>query len=330
MLQQTQVSRVAERFPRFLTRFPTVRSLAASSLDEVLSEWEGLGYYRRARLLHRAARTIVERHGGRIPSEVSHLRDLPGIGPYTAGAVASIAFGRREAIVDGNVARVLIRLAGRPVAADDPEAVRRCWGEARDLVQAATDPGTLNEAMMELGATVCTPRAPSCEACPVAGDCRARRQGLEGRIPLPKDRARRRRIVHHVLLLPPHHEGRRRLATVRRRPEEGLWASMWEFPTIESPRRLRIPTIAKRLGVRSEEVRPLDRFVHKTTHRDVEFVVLEVAAPPEPSGLGKVARLTLERLGDLAMSVPQRRIADGLAGRWSNAASQRSSRCAGG
>lgn len=326
MLQQTQVSRVAERFPRFVARFPSIRALAASTLEEVLQEWEGMGYYRRARLLHAAARAIVQHHRGRVPSDVGELRSLPGVGPYTAGAVASIAFGRREAIVDGNVARVLIRIAGRPVAADEPEAIGWCWSRSRELVLEASDPGSLNESLMELGATVCTPRSPSCSDCPISSRCVARREGTPERLPLPKRRPRRTRLVQHVLLAPPRREGRRLLATVRRRAPEGLWGGMWEFPTIESPRRLQARTIAKRLGVAVGTLRRIESFPHATTHRDVEFVVFELASAPPSSAFDGVDRIEFDRLREIAMSVPQRRIAEDFVSRWRPSASQTSSR----
>jgi A/G-specific adenine glycosylase len=322
MLQQTQVARVAERFPRFVARFPSVRSLASSPIDEVLQEWEGLGYYRRARLLHAAARVIVERHGGRVPSEAEALRSLPGVGPYTAGAVASLAFGRTAAIVDGNVARVLIRLSGRALATDDAEAVRWCWDRSRSLVEAAADPAVLNESLMELGATVCTPRSPSCERCPLASACSARRRGAADRIPLPKSRPTRTRVVHHVLLLPPRRRRQGLSAPVRQRPETGLWASMWEFPAIESARRLQTRTIARRLGLPAAALRRLEAFKHATTHRDVEFVVLELdpavegSREPDPASLGPLSFHPIEHLGELAMSVPQRRIAESYAARF--------------
>jgi len=314
MLQQTQVARVAERFPRFMRRFPSARTLAASPLDDVLQEWEGLGYYRRARLLHEAARRIVERHGGRVPADEADLRDLPGVGAYTAGAVASIAHGRPAAIVDGNVLRVLVRVAGREVAADDPGTIRWCWSRSREIVEAARSPATLNEGLMELGATVCTPRGPACGDCPLADRCVARAKGDPESLPLPKRRPRRIRLVHHVLLLPPRGSGSGRLVAVRRRPETGLWASMWEFPSIETPRRMRRRTIADRLGVAESEVRRLDLLRHATTHRDLEFVVLRVPLPsPEAvRDLGELVYVPETRLAELAMSVPQRRIADAM------------------
>ncbi len=316
MLQQTQVSRVADRFPRFVGRFPTIQDLASSPIDDVLQEWEGLGYYRRARLLHAAAGAIVERHGGRVPSDAAKLRALPGVGPYTAGAVASLAFGRREAIVDGNVGRVLIRLAGKEASIDDPKTLRWCWSRSRELVEAAADPAVLNEGLMELGATICTPRSPSCGSCPVAGHCKARRLAIQDRIPVAKRRPSRRQVVHHVLVLPPKRRGTRMLATVQRRAPNGLWASMWEFPTVETDRPLQARTFSRRLGLAAGDLRRMESFSHATTHREVRFVVFEAISQRSPTFEREVSLIEVERLGELAMSVPQRRIADAWAARW--------------
>ncbi len=171
MLQQTQVGRVLEKYGPFLRRFPTVRALAAADEQEVLAAWSGLGYYRRARLLHCAARAIVERHRGRIPDDAAALRALPGVGRYTAGAIASIVFGRAEPIVDGNVRRVLLRIEGRAVRAKRDGNDGWCWDQAGRLVKSAASPAVFNEALMELGATVCVPRGPKCVACPIAAWC---------------------------------------------------------------------------------------------------------------------------------------------------------------
>jgi A/G-specific adenine glycosylase len=179
MLQQTQVARVIEKFAAFLARFPTVRALAAASEDDVLAAWTGLGYYRRARLLHACAKRIVERHAGQIPAEIAALRELPGIGAYTAGAIASLAFAKPEPLVDTNVSRVLLRIAGKQLAVSDKAASAWAWEQARDLVHVAAEargtpllrarnrPGAWNEALMELGATVCTLPTPRCVLCSV-------------------------------------------------------------------------------------------------------------------------------------------------------------------
>ena len=183
MLQQTRVDTVVPYFQRFMKRFPNVSALAAADLDDVLQLWSGLGYYRRARQLHLTAREVTAHHGGVFPAEAPELRALSGIGAYTAGAISSIAYGRREALVDGNVARVLARLEGIDDPIKSPEVVRRLWATAARLVP-DDRPGRFNEALMELGATVCTPRDPRCDTCPVERFCAARAAGREREIPV--------------------------------------------------------------------------------------------------------------------------------------------------
>ena len=173
MLQQTRVDTVIPYFDRFLARFPTPAVLAASSEDEVMSAWSGLGYYRRARLLHAGVREVVARYAGRVPEGTEERRPLPGVGAYTCGAIGSIAFDREEPLVDGNVARVLARLEliETPLGRADTE--KRLWASATALVRGPR-PGALNQALMELGAIVCTPTNPRCDSCPLRSECRAR------------------------------------------------------------------------------------------------------------------------------------------------------------
>lgn len=228
MLQQTQVATVLGHYRRWMQRFPDVRALAAAEEADVLHAWQGLGYYSRARSLLSGARAVVERHGGRLPDEVAALRALPGIGPYSAGAIASIAFGKREPVVDGNVKRVLCRLhalRGDPSRAPLAGAL---WELARELVP-DDRPGDLNQALMELGATICTPRAPRCDACPIADTCRARGEGSAGELPeLPRRQPPERvRMVAAVIC-------RARRVLVSRLPDAApRWAGMWQFPNVE-------------------------------------------------------------------------------------------------
>ena len=244
MLQQTRVETVIPYYRRWLRRFPGWDALAGAGEDEVLREWKGLGYYRRARNLHRAARVVRERFGGELPEEPSELRELPGVGEYTAGAVASIAFGRAVPAVDGNVRRVLCRLF-------DLEAptAGRLREEAARLVDPGR-PGDFNEAMMELGATVCTPRSPGCGGCPVRGWCRARVAGTVAERPerRPRRKVRRVEYVAAVVVVGAPEAGEpvgpaspARLGggppavttLLRKRPDSGLLAGMWEFPSME-------------------------------------------------------------------------------------------------
>jgi len=274
MLQQTQVARVAERYPAFLERFPTPAAMADATDDDVLALWSGLGYYGWARRLRAAAVAIRDDHGGEVPAESAVLRRLPGVGPYTAGAIASIVFGERTPIVDGNVERVVARLDLREDA-PSPAETKRTWARARDLVDAADEPGVLNEALMELGATVCTPAAPRCDACPVAAACCARAAGRTGEIPRPKIRSVRTRLHAHAVVIE-----RRGRILLERRPDRGLWAGLWQVPTIEGEAPPGPEDLRAALPIAVATLEPLGRFEFVTTHRLVAFEVLR--AEPRP------------------------------------------------
>ena len=266
LLQQTQVVRVAERFPEFVRLFPTPRAMVRLGERAVLQAWRGMGYYRRARSLHAAAVEIVARHGGRVPSDPESLRELPGVGRYTAGAVASIGFGLAEPIVDGNVTRVLSRLANRLDRADDRDGQAWCWEEATRLARAAREPGVANEALMELGATVCTPIGPACGACPLRSICGARRAGTQHRIPPAKTKLARKPLLLHALV--DAHGG---LVAMTER-QEGLWRGLLMPPLIEAeaeltPGRLKAISGASWIGPSRATVE------FATTHRQVRFVV---------------------------------------------------------
>ncbi|HEX6835169.1 MAG TPA: A/G-specific adenine glycosylase [Polyangia bacterium] len=227
MLQQTRVETVTPYFERWMRRFPTVGALAEAPLDDVLSQWAGLGYYARARNLHAAARDVVAGYGGAFPSTVAGLRELRGIGDYTAGAIASIAFGEAAPIVDGNVVRVLARVDALDGAADDPALKKRVWQRAAELVacDGGGDPGDFNQAMMELGATVCTPSSPGCSRCPLVASCAARAADAAAAYPAPKTK-KAPRVVDAVAVL-VERDGKLLLV---RRPPTGLWGGLWEPP----------------------------------------------------------------------------------------------------
>lgn len=234
MLQQTQVRTVIPYWERWMRELPDVEALARAEEDQVLKLWEGLGYYRRARHLQAAARLIVERHRGRFPRRPAEIQALPGVGRYTAGAVASIAFNQPEPILDGNVVRVLTRLGA---LVGDPRGAPlrdRLWRIAKHLVQAAADEGRpeacsqLNQALMELGAIVCLPSGPQCELCPVRTHCRARAKGRQQDFPMLPARPPPVPVRMIVVVLT---RGAR--FWVRRRPLEGVNAGLWEFPSVE-------------------------------------------------------------------------------------------------
>jgi A/G-specific adenine glycosylase len=224
MLQQTRVETVRERFPAFLASFPTVEALAAAPEGQVLKAWEGLGYYARARNLRRAAQAVRDVHGGRLPSNEAGLRELPGFGPYTAAAVASIAFGRPAAVVDGNVVRVLSRLLddhGDVAASATKVRLQR----AADVLVDPARPGDWNQAIMDLGSTVCAPREPRCPLCPWAGACAARAAGTAADLPVKKKKGP---TPHHDIAAGLVWKGDAIL--IGRRPAKGLLGGVWEFP----------------------------------------------------------------------------------------------------
>ena len=259
MLQQTQVATVIPYFERFLARFPDIATLAAADADEVLRLWSGLGYYARARNLHRAAQAIVERHGGLFPLEVGAAQELPGIGRSTAAAIVAFATGRRHAILDGNVKRVLARCFGVEGAVDSAPVLARLWALSESLVPAG-GVEAYTQGLMDLGATVCTRSRPACESCPLESDCVARREGATDRLPGRKNSrpAREREVAMLVIVC-------RGEVLVEKRPATGIWGGLWSLP--EAPAG---DDAAKRVrrdyGLRVESVEELEPFRHAFTH----------------------------------------------------------------
>ena len=259
MSQQTRAETVAPYLARFLQRFPTPLQLAEASEQEVLFVWRGLGYYRRAVHLRQAAAEIVRRHGGAVPADPVALRALPGVGPYVAGAVGSLAFGRDEPAVDANVARVLARLFDLRVAVDSPQGRREVDRLAR-LTLPPGRAGEWNEALMDLGALVCVARAPRCALCPVQAFCRGRRAGDPAALPVRRPpRAVAEVPVASVLAWRGEH------VAVRPRPPGGLLAGLWEFLTLEGADTA--SAVASAYGLRLEDVRVLPPFRYAFTHR---------------------------------------------------------------
>jgi A/G-specific adenine glycosylase len=273
LLQRTRVASGVPYYERFLARFPDVGALAAASLDDVLRVWEGLGFYRRARHLHEAARAIVARQGGRVPEDAAALARLPGVGPYTAGAVASVAYGQRVPAIDGNAMRVLARLYRIEEDVARGPGRRILQGIGADLVPAER-PGAFNQALMELGATVCTPTSPSCGDCPLEDLCLAHSASLEESLPR-RTSARRppRAAVAFVLLT----SGDRVLLI--RRPSSGLLGGLWSLPGGEVPGR-NGRTALRRLvraqtGLRIDLGEAIGRVDHVFSHRRWSGPILE-------------------------------------------------------
>jgi A/G-specific adenine glycosylase len=226
MLQQTQVATVRDYFTRFVQRFPTIEALAAADEQDVFRAWEGLGYYRRARQMHAAAKTIVREHGGEFPSQVESIIRLPGIGRYTAGAIASIAFDRPAPILEANTERLYARLVayrGDPATSDGK---RTLWAVAESLVP-QKGAGEFNQALMELGSLICTPREPRCDACPVADLCAAHVRNLSDKIPPPK-RRQEYESVHEAAVV-VRKNGK---LLLRQCGERERWAGLWDFPRV--------------------------------------------------------------------------------------------------
>jgi len=276
MLQQTRVETVERYWTGFLARFPDVGTLAAADTDEVLAAWSGLGYYRRARLLHRGAQVVAASFGAKLPTTADGLREIPGIGPYTAGAIAAIAYDEPAPLVDGNVARVLSRL----VAERDPKAQLATapwlWTACAEILRHGS-PRILGQALMELGATICTPRSPKCDACPLSHACRANAEDATAEIPAVRERvAQPTEQWWGVAIV---HDGATLLV---RREDTGLLARMWCLPLLprsesdEAPERAAITTVtgAKLGALRSAET-PV---VHVFTHRRWEVRVVVAKA----------------------------------------------------
>jgi A/G-specific adenine glycosylase len=281
MLQQTRVETALPYYDTFLERFPTPASLARARPEAVLRAWSGLGYYRRARHLQAAARMVTRDHGGRV--DPATFGDLPGVGRYTEGAVLSIAFDRRRAVLDGNVARVVSRLFAEPAAVRDPRGAQRLWALATHLLP-MRGAGEWNQAIMELGARVCTPRSPRCAECPVAAGCRARALGQVEAFPPVTARPRTVAIRRAVALL----ERDGRMLVVRRRG--ALLDGMWEPPGVELERDAPAGPALRRalaaLGLRVRLEPSGERVKHVITHRAIEVEVWRARPARLPRGPG--------------------------------------------
>ena len=225
MLQQTQVATVIPYYERWLKVFPSLTSLAEAPLSRALELWAGLGYYRRVRMLHRAAQLVRKKLGGKIPQTAQGLRELPGIGRYTAGAIASIALGEKTPVLDGNVIRILSRIFAIPQSVDLPATMEKLWSLAASLLP-DRNPGDLNQALMELGATVCFPLTPQCPRCPMNKVCVARRKGKELFYPVRSKRDRYEKLRMASLVL----RNSRNEVWLEKQPEHGRWGGLWMFP----------------------------------------------------------------------------------------------------
>ena len=266
MLQQTQVSTVLGYFARFLARFPTVRELAAGTEDEVFGLWSGLGYYSRARNMHRCAQEVVARFGGEFPRTAAELVTLPGIGRSTAAAIAAFCFGERVAILDGNVKRVLTRVLGFGGDLSSGAQERALWDLATQLLPPAArkeDIASYTQGLMDLGATVCLPRRPSCMICPVQADCVARREGDPERYPVKTRKLKRSAQSLWVLLARDGGGG----VWLEKRPATGIWAGLYCLPVFDSREAL-VEALPAAAAAKAQDLPP---FVHVLTHKDLHL-----------------------------------------------------------
>jgi A/G-specific adenine glycosylase len=302
MLQQTTVVTVGPYFADFLTRWPTVQALAAAPLDAVLTAWAGLGYYARARNLHRCAQVVAAEFGGVFPDSEDELQKLPGVGPYTAAAIAAIAFGRRAVVVDGNVERVVARLfqVETPLPAGKTE-LRRLAATLTPDARA----GDFAQAMMDLGATVCLPRGPKCLLCPLETDCRARKAGVEQELPRRQPKAAKptRRAVAFWVLGPGGE------LLLRRRPEKGLLGGMMEVPSTPWNAEACSAAEARRAAPLEAAWRELPGQVrHTFTHFHFEVTVWAARSATAAAECGRW--VPLDRLADEAIPTVMRKIID--------------------
>jgi A/G-specific adenine glycosylase len=303
MLQQTQVSTVIPYYDRFLAAFPDVAGLAAAPIERVLEIWSGLGYYRRAHLLHRAAETIVDEHAGAFPRDVEAIAALPGIGRSTAAAIAAFAFGARGAILDGNVKRVLARHAGIEGFPGDAKVERSLWRHAEALLP-DRDIETYTQAMMDLGATVCLKRSPRCDACPVASDCVGRRESRIDALPAPRPKRALPQRAVSVLLLQRQGE-----VLLEKRPATGIWAGLWSLPEVALDADI-VAHCRARFAAEVAPQPPLPAIEHGFTHFRLTLhprpcAVLRLGGRAEEPG---VVWLALTEVGGAALPAPIKKL----------------------
>ncbi len=297
MLQQTRVKTVLDYYPRFLRKYPTVEKLARADVSDVLGSWSGLGYYRRARALHAGAREVVERYGGKLPADAARLREISGIGPYTAGAISSIAFGAKEPLVDGNVARVLARIFAETIDVRSPAGTKRMWALASELVP-DEDPGRFNESLMELGATVCVPGEPRCGDCPVRDLCDGHARGLAAELPVLKKKKPPREIDMVALVA---RRGSRLL--LGRRRADGLFGGLWEPPMIEiAEGATHQKLLGGLVGSTLVELKVAGEQTHVLTHRKIRITIATGRLSREPSASGGASYERFEWRGDSELS----------------------------
>ena len=314
MLQQTRVESVIPYFERWMERFPTLESLAAASQHEVLATWEGLGYYSRARNLQRAAQIVMDEYDGKLPEDVDLLRRLPGIGRYSAAAIASIAFGLDEPALDGNIRRVIARLFNVTEDARSPKGERKLW----DLAAASLPPGRAgdyNQALMDLGASICTPRSPACGRCPLTSECQACQLSIQEQRPVmaPKPAIPHYQVTAAIIT-------RNSQVLIARRPSHGLLGGLWEFPGGKQQDGEDLPSCLRReikeeLEAEIEVGEPFGVYKHSFTHFRITlhaFCCTLLTGEPQPIQAAELCWVGRPALNDYPMGKVDRQIAHNL------------------
>ena len=287
ILQQTQVKQGWAYYEKFCEWFPDVHALAAASTDDLMKAWEGLGYYSRAKNLHKAAKTIVSDYNGQLPDTVDELLKLPGVGPYTARAIGAFAFGRQVAVVDGNVYRVVSRFLGDDTPIDT-NAGKKHFQHLADELLGAADASAYNHAIMDFGATLCTPKRPNCAHCPLQSTCKAYADGRVFDFPV-KSKKRKRGVKFYQFFWVETPQG----VLLRRRGDQGLWKNLWELPNVEVDQGAQLPPDAKRIGGIKHE------FTHFRMH--IQFVQCDIKTLPEALNAADYARVAASDLQDYAL-----------------------------
>jgi len=314
MLQQTQIATMLPYYERFLTAYPTVAALAVAPIDDVLKNWEGLGYYSRARNLHKAAQLVVTKHAGVFPTTAAELLTLPGVGPYTANAIASIAYGERVPVLDGNVIRVLTRLFDFAEPVEKNTSQRHLWAQAEALMREVIRPGDYNQAMMDLGREVCKPRTPNCAGCPVRGWCQAFENRTQTLRPVKTEKAPTPEYdLAGAVLRNEMNE-----LLVGQRPADGLLGGLWEFPALrcepgESPIEGLTRLLRDVLHIQATVGDELLQVKHAFSHFKIRLHVFECQHISGEVGAipGKYAAMrwiALDQIGQLAFARADRKV----------------------
>ncbi len=326
MLQQTRVDTVKPYFERWMKRFPDAGTLAAADEQEVLKLWEGLGYYSRARSLYKAAKIVVSEYGGQLPDDPAALRKLPGIGDYTAGAIASIGYGVPAAALDGNIRRILARYYDIAEPVRTPQTEKHLWKLAEDCLNRER-PGDHNEALMDLGASICLPENPKCLLCPIAADCQALRNGTVDQRPVM---IKAEPIPHYIVTAAVIPDESRQRYLLTKRPSNGLLGGLWEYPggkqeAGESLEDCIRREISEELGVMIKVGDPFGVYKHAYTHFKVTlhaFLCRVTKGDPKPLAASELGWFTEEELKDLPMGKIDRMITNALTANSSGSGTQ--------